>query len=78
MPKDLAMTGEVTLRGRALEIGGVREKIIAAHRAGIKQVILPKDNEKNLVDLPEKVRTDLRFHFVRSMDDVVKLVFAGK
>jgi ATP-dependent Lon protease len=78
VPKDLAMTGEVTLRGRALEIGGVREKVIAAHRAGIRQVILPKDNEKNLVDLPEKVRTDLKFHFVSSMDDVVKIVFFGK
>ncbi|HOX96199.1 MAG TPA: endopeptidase La [Candidatus Woesebacteria bacterium] len=78
VPKELAMTGEVTLRGRALEIGGVREKVIAAHRAGIKRVILPKDNEKNLVDLPEKVRNDLKFSFVKSMDDVVKIVFAGK
>jgi ATP-dependent Lon protease len=78
VPKDLAMTGEVTLRGRALEIGGVREKVIAAHRAGIKQVILPKDNEKNLVDLPEKVRADLKFNFVKNMDDVVKIVFSGK
>jgi ATP-dependent Lon protease len=78
VPKDLAMTGEVTLRGRALEIGGVREKVIAAHRAGIKQVILPKDNEKNLVDLPEKVKGDLKFHFVKSMDDVVKIVFSEK
>ena len=78
VPKDLAMTGEVTLRGRALEIGGVREKVIAAHRAGIKHVILPKENEKNLSDLPDKVRTDLRFDLVRSMDDVVKIVFSGK
>lgn len=78
VPKELAMTGEVTLRGRALEIGGVREKVIAAHRAGIKQVILPKDNEKNLVDLPEKVRKDLKFFFVKSMDDVAKIVFSGK
>ncbi len=75
VPRDLAMTGEVTLRGRALEIGGVREKVIAAHRAGIKQVILPKENEKNLVDLPEKVRQDLKYHFVKSMDDVVSVVF---
>lgn len=74
--KELAMTGEVTLRGRALEIGGVKEKVIAAHRAGIKEVILPKDNEKNLVDIPKKVQDDLKFHFVKDMDDVVKIVFA--
>jgi ATP-dependent Lon protease len=74
--KDLAMTGEVTLRGRALEIGGVREKVVAAHRAGIKVVILPKENEKNLVDLPEKVKQDLVFHFAKNMDDIVKIVFA--
>lgn len=78
VPQDLAMTGEVTLRGRALEIGGVREKVIAAHRAGIKQVILPKENEKNLDDLPKKVRSDLKFFFVNSMDEVVKIVFRGK
>ncbi len=78
VPKNLAMTGEVTLRGRALEIGGVREKVIAAHRAGINHVILPKDNEKNIADLPEKVRHDLKFNFVKSMDDVVKIVFSGK
>src|SRR3989344_341451 len=73
--RDLAMTGEVTLRGRALEIGGLKEKIIAAHRAGIKEVILPKDNQKNLVDIPKKVQKDLKFHFVTGMTDVVKLVF---
>ncbi len=75
VPKNLAMTGEVTLRGRALEIGGVREKVVAAHRAGIKRLILPKDNKKNLVDLPEKVRADLEFNFVSNMDEVVKIVF---
>ena len=76
VPKDLAMTGEVTLRGRALEIGGVREKVVAAHRAGIKHIILPKTNEKNLVDLPEKVRSELKFDFVNNMDEVVKIVFS--
>ncbi|OGD71938.1 endopeptidase La [Candidatus Collierbacteria bacterium RIFCSPLOWO2_01_FULL_50_23] len=74
--KELAMTGEVTLRGRALEIGGVKEKVIAAHRAGIKEVILPKDNEKSLIEVPKNVQKDLKFHFVENMDDVVKIVFA--
>lgn len=71
----IAMTGEVTLRGRALEIGGVKEKVIAAHRAGIKEVILPKDNKKSLVDVPAKVKNDLKFHFVSNMEEVVKIVF---
>jgi ATP-dependent Lon protease len=71
--KDTAMTGEITLRGRALEIGGVKEKVIAAHRAGIKQIILPRDNKKDLEDVPASVRNDLKFRFVSSLDEVLKL-----
>ena len=72
--RDTAMTGEITLRGRALEIGGVKEKVIAAHQAGIKQVILPKDNKKDLLeDVPTAVRNDMKFHFVSDVDDVLKI-----
>lgn len=71
--RDTAMTGEVTLRGRVLEIGGVKEKVIAAHRAGIKTVVLPKDNKKDLVELPQKTLKDLKFVFVSHMDEVIKV-----
>lgn len=71
--KDVAMTGEVTLRGRVLEIGGVKEKMIAAHRAGIKTIILPKNNKKDLEDIPKTVLNDLRFVFVDHMDQVLKV-----
>lgn len=69
----VGMTGEVTLRGRALEIGGVKEKIIAAHRAGLKTIIMPKENRKDLEDVPKEVTKDLRFVFVSHMDDVLKV-----
>ncbi len=69
----IAMTGEITLRGRVLEIGGVKEKVIAAHRAGIKEVILPKENRKDLEDIPLSVKKDLKFHFVSHLDDVLKI-----
>ncbi len=71
--KDVAMTGEVTLRGRVMEIGGVKEKVLAAHRAGVRAVILPKDNEKDLVDVPKNVREEIKFHFAETMDDVLKI-----
>ncbi|KKS24502.1 MAG: Lon protease [Microgenomates group bacterium GW2011_GWC1_41_8] len=71
--KLVGMTGEVTLRGRALEIGGVKEKIIAAHRAGLKEIIMPKDNKKDLEEIPENVKNDLKFHFVKDVDEVLKL-----
>lgn len=78
--KDVGMTGEITLRGRVLEIGGVKEKVIAAHRAGLKTIILPKDNEKDLEDIPKKVRKDIKFIFASQVDEVLKnaLVNGGK
>ncbi len=72
---DLAMTGEITLRGNVLPIGGVKEKVLAAHRAGIKVVILPEENRKDLEDVPEKVRKVLEFHFVSRIEEVLKLAF---
>jgi ATP-dependent Lon protease len=71
--KDLAMTGEITLRGQVLPVGGIKEKMLAAHRAGIKTILIPKWNEKDLVDLPEKVRNDIEFHFLDKMIDVLKI-----
>ncbi len=70
---DVAMTGEITVRGRVLGIGGLKEKLLAAHRHGIRQVIMPKDNEKDLPDIPENVRKDMTLHFVTSMDEVLKI-----
>src|SRR5512135_657957 len=68
--RDIAMTGEITLRGRVLPIGGVKEKVLGAHRAGIEQIILPKQNEADLEDIPEEVRAALRFHCVEALDEV--------
>jgi ATP-dependent Lon protease len=70
---DLAMTGEITVRGRVLPIGGLKEKLLAAHRQGIREIVLPRDNEKDLPDIPENVRNDMKLHFVESMDQVLKL-----
>jgi ATP-dependent Lon protease len=68
--KDVAMTGEITLRGRVLPIGGVKEKVLGAHRAGIKHIILPKDNEADIEDIPEDVRQQLNFHALETLDEV--------
>lgn len=72
----VGMTGEVTLRGRALEIGGVKEKVIAAHRAGLRTIIMPKNNKKDLEDIPKYVLNDLDFIFVEHMDEVLKVALA--
>lgn len=76
--KDVAMTGEMTLRGRALEIGGVKEKVIAAQRAGVKTVILPKDNKKDLEDIPQSVKDKLTFFFVEHADEVFPIALEKK
>jgi ATP-dependent Lon protease len=70
---DIAMTGEITLRGKVLPIGGVKEKLLAAHRLGLHTVILPKDNEKDLADIPMEIRSQMSIHFVESMDEVLQL-----
>jgi ATP-dependent Lon protease len=70
---DIAMTGEITLRGRVLPIGGLKEKLLAARRHGIREAIVPKDNEKDLPDIPEAIRGEMKLHFVESMDEVLKI-----
>ena len=72
------MTGEITLRGRVLPIGGLKEKILAAHRAGIRTVILPKENEKDLEDIPDNVRAEMTFLPVSHADEVSKIALLGK
>lgn len=71
--KDLAMTGEITLRGQVLPVGGIKEKVLAAHRAGIKTVILPKWNRKDIEDISEKIQREIQFHFVEKMMDVLNI-----
>jgi ATP-dependent Lon protease len=69
----VAMTGEITLRGLVLPVGGIKEKVLAARRAGITTVILPKKNEKDLEEVPAQVRKNMRFHLVQRMDEVIQL-----
>jgi ATP-dependent Lon protease len=74
--KHVAMTGEITLRGRVLPVGGVREKVLAAHRAGLKIVVLPERNLKDLIDMPKAVKTDLRIVPVKHMDEVLEVALS--
>src|ERR687897_902700 len=74
--RDVAMTGEITLRGKVLPIGGVKEKLLAAHRAGVKNIVLPKDNEKDLADIPKNVLDTLNVYMVQTMDEVLKVALA--
>ncbi len=69
--RDIAMTGEITLRGKVLPIGGLKEKLLAAHRSGIFEIVLPKENEKDLAEVPENLRNELKLHFVDNMDEVL-------
>jgi ATP-dependent Lon protease len=75
--RDVAMTGEITLRGKVLPIGGVKEKLLAAHRAGITTILMPKDNEKDLADIPKNVLDGLSVHLVSTMDEVLAVALAG-
>ena len=75
--RDIAMTGEITLRGKVLPIGGLKEKLLAAHRAGIFEAILPKDNKKDLAELPENLKSAMKLHFVDQMDEVLKLALTA-
>jgi ATP-dependent Lon protease len=76
--RDVAMTGEITLRGKVLPIGGVKEKLLAAHRAGSRTIILPRDNEKDLADIPANIQQELTIRFVDKMDDVLEVALEKK
>jgi len=75
--RDIAMTGEITLRGKVLAIGGLKEKLLAALRAGIFEVILPRANEKDISELPDNIKNSIKLHFVDNMDEVLALALEG-
>jgi ATP-dependent Lon protease len=71
--KEVCMTGEVTLKGKVLEIGGLKEKILAAHRAGLKIAIIPLENRKDMEDIPKEIKKDMKFYFAKTVEDVFKI-----
>jgi ATP-dependent Lon protease len=71
--RDIAMTGEITLRGKVLPIGGLKEKLLAAHRAGVFEAVLPQGNHKDLAELPDLLKNSMKLHFVESMDEVLQI-----
>ena len=75
--RDIAMTGEITLRGKVLPIGGLKEKLLAAHRAGIFEAIMPAENEKDMADFPDILKNSMKLHWVEQMDDVLKIALEG-
>jgi len=75
---DVAMTGEITLRGKVLPVGGIKEKVLAANRAGIKTVVLPTRNKPDTQDIPQNVRKQMKFHFIDCMEELIPLVLTGK
>ena len=75
VPTTLAMTGEISLRGNVLPVGGIREKVLAAHRAGIKTILMPERNQRDLDEIPDAVKNEIEFHFVKTIDEVIKIVF---
>ena len=76
--KKIALTGEITLRGKVLPIGGVKEKILAARRAGIKEVILPEKNKNDVIELPDIVKNEMELHYVEKIDQAVNIIFPPK
>jgi ATP-dependent Lon protease len=76
--KEICMTGEISLRGKIMPIGGIKEKVLAAHRAGLKEVLLPLENERDLEDIPKEVQTDLKFHWVEKLDDAIGICLVPK
>jgi ATP-dependent Lon protease len=76
--RDIAMTGEITLRGKVLPIGGLKEKLLAAHRAGIREAILPMDNKKDLADLPQLIKDEMKLNWVEQMDEVLEIALTRK